>query len=248
MGKYSLVLSDSLQTEYYKFKNGKDYDPEIIKRLLHYYKAPILTNTSQLKRTNTEVEDRLLQNLRHAGYTTQTLEQLAAMTVYKIVLSVDQDTYPFVNINADKIENNLSGCFFRNESRQKAIDHITALCSKAKEICIYDLYFCHAGISNCNTLAALLPKKKLSITYDPSHVSTADIQSMEKRCRDWSFQPKTLLSNHDRYLIIDNEMEIILTSGFSYLNSKAKEFTYVIRPVSEQRFSSEVKNIRNRPI
>lgn len=39
--------------------------------------------------------------------------------------------------------------------------------------------------------------------------------------------------HHDRYIIIDNGMQILLSSGFEYLGQSSKDFTYVI--------SSEVK-------
>lgn len=35
---------------------------------------------------------------------------------------------------------------------------------------------------------------------------------------------------------IDDKLEIILTSGFDYLVKTEKEFTYIVRPVSTQRF------------
>ena len=37
------------------------------------------------------------------------------------------------------------------------------------------------------------------------------------------------LNLHDRYLIIDNKIEIILTSGFDYLFDNSKDFTYIVR-------------------
>ncbi|KAA6324419.1 hypothetical protein EZS27_026257, partial [termite gut metagenome] len=141
MRGYSLVLSDELQSEYHNFIHGKSYNRELIEKLLHYYKPSILTNTAQLERICIQIDNNLYTKLRKAGYTNQTLEELVKKTDYKIILSTDKDQYPYVNINNDKIENNLSGCFFRNENRQKAIDHIAALCSKTDTIYIYDRYF-----------------------------------------------------------------------------------------------------------
>jgi len=45
----------------------------------------------------------------------------------------------------------------------------------------------------------------------------------------------SLLTHHDRYIVIDNKMEIILSSGFMYLELTGKELTYVVRPVQENR-------------
>lgn len=140
MGNYSFVLSDELQKEFCNFKEGKAYDRNLIENLLHYYKPSILTNTSQLKRIGKDISKQLETTLRKSGFTTQSLEDLAQNTTYKIILCKDKDHYPYVNINGDKIENNLTACFFKRENRQKAIEHITALCRKAKNISIYDKY------------------------------------------------------------------------------------------------------------
>lgn len=50
------------------------------------------------------------------------------------------------------------------------------------------------------------------------------------------FIDRTLPEYHDRYLVLDDKLEIILTSGFDYLVKTEKEFTYIVRPVSTQRF------------
>ena len=42
--------------------------------------------------------------------------------------------------------------------------------------------------------------------------------------------------NHDRYLIIDDKVEIILTSGFYYLNELNKEISYIVRLIDSHRF------------
>lgn len=40
---------------------------------------------------------------------------------------------------------------------------------------------------------------------------------------------KNYIKNHDRYIIIDDKLEIILSSGVDYLFDTGKDFTYVIR-------------------
>lgn len=237
MGNYSLVLSDELQAEYYEFMDGRPCNSELIKKLLFYYKAPILTNTSQLKRINRTVDKQLEAVLRKSGFTTQPLEDLVKNTVYKVILSTDKDQYPYVNINRDKIENNLSGCFFRHENRRKAIEHITALCSKAGTIYLYDRHFSdYEGEKNVAILKRLFPQKELTIIYHPEHFLAEDIERIKTYCPKWMLKQQILTSQHDRYLIIDDKIEIILTSGFAYLNNTEKEFTYIVRTISENRF------------
>lgn len=232
MGNYSFVLSDQLQEEYCNFKEGKVYDRSLIENLLHYYKPSILTNTSQLKRIGRSMSPQLETTLRKSGFTTQSLKDLAQNTVYKIILCTDKDSYPYVNINGDKIENNLTACFFKRESRLKAIEHITALCRKAKRICVCDKYSFQNN-DNIELLKDILPLKDLTIVYDSQYMT---IDLLQKHCEKWTFSDRTLSEYHDRYLVIDDKLEIILTSGFDYLVKTEKEFTYIVRPVSMRRF------------
>ena len=89
MGNYSFVLSDELQKEYCKFKEGEVCDKNLIENLLHYYKPSILTNTNQLKRIGKDISKQLETTLRKSGFTTQSLEDLAQNTTYKIILCTD---------------------------------------------------------------------------------------------------------------------------------------------------------------
>lgn len=232
MGDYSFVLSDQLQEQYCNFKEGKVYDRSLIENLLHYYKPSILTNTSQLRRIGKSMSPQLETTLRKSGFTTQSLKDLAQNTVYKIILCTDEDKYPYVNINGDKIENNLTACFFKRESRLKAIEHITALCRKAKRICVCDKYSFQNN-DNIELLKDILPLKDLTIVYDSQYMT---IDLLQKHCEKWTFSDRTLSEYHDRYLVIDDKLEIILTSGFDYLVKTEKEFTYIVRPVSMRRF------------
>lgn len=232
MGDYSFVLSDQLQEQYCNFKEGKVYDRSLIENLLHYYKPSILTNTSQLRRIGKSMSPQLETTLRKSGFTTQSLKDLAQNTVYKIILCTDEDKYPYVNINGDKIENNLTACFFKRESRLKAIEHITALCRKAKRICVCDKYSFQNN-DNIELLKDILPLKDLTIVYDSQYMT---IDLLQKHCEKWTFSDRTLSEYHDRYLVIDDKLEIILTSGFDYLVNTEKEFTYIVRPVLMRRF------------
>lgn len=240
---FGLVLSDDLQKAYLDFKRNCDFDRDVVTKLLNYYKGPFVTNISQLRRLNVDISPSLHQLLRSAGYTTQSLEELAAAkTIYKLILSEDQNTFPFVNINGDAIENNLTGSFYRGQSREKAINHIKKLCSKADEICLYDKYIVSSGSSQTNQqvltfLASLLPHKKLKIVYQDGHLIDKDVSVLQATCDKWEFEKRTHIpDHHDRYLIIDNKIEIILTSGFSSLINNTKEMTYIVRVVESNRF------------
>ncbi|RTJ25534.1 hypothetical protein C3H79_09235, partial [Campylobacter jejuni] len=47
------------------------------------------------------------------------LECLSKNTIYKIILSEKQYNFPYVNIFEDKIENNFTASFIKNEDRKK---------------------------------------------------------------------------------------------------------------------------------
>ncbi|EAH4851471.1 hypothetical protein BFM52_09135, partial [Campylobacter coli] len=52
------------------------------------------------------------------------LECLSKNTIYKIILSEKQYNFPYVNIFEDKIENNFTASFIKNEDRKKAKEHL----------------------------------------------------------------------------------------------------------------------------
>lgn len=240
MGKvsYSLVLSDELLSEYYKFTSNSNFDRNLIEKLFNYYKPTYITNKAQLERINHTSDKNLVSSLIKSGLKNQTLEELASKTKYKIILSTDRNDYPYVNINDDNIEKNFTGTFLRNESRDKAIKHIKALCKEAEKfIIVYDKYF-NEKDDNADTLINLLPKHKLEIIYQLDTFSQEQKDKLQKACPTWTLRDENFQDCHDRYLIIDNKVEIILTSGFWYLNNLSKEITYIVRLIKNIRFNN----------
>lgn len=135
MGKYSFVLSDTLYKQYYLFKEHQDYDKDILLHLLKFRCGEFLTNTRQLDDIGIgdRVSKSLYDSLKHARLTKQTLEELARKTDYKLILCDDRTDYPYVNIMSDQISSHITGCFYRNAHRDKAIRHIRALCQDAEK-------------------------------------------------------------------------------------------------------------------
>jgi len=59
---------------------------------------------------------------------------------------------------------------------------------------------------------------------------------LKKICEDWNIKENLdgEINNsynelHDRYIIVDRKIQIILTSGIDYLIDTSKDFTYIIR-------------------
>lgn len=226
--EYTIVLSDELLKAYYDFKNSKQVDPKIITNLFKYYSIH-LTNIAQLKRTEIHVDDSFKKKLLRKGYTNQTLEELCEKTKYKLILHTERNDYPYININEDRIERNFTATYNKNESREKTIKHIKALCQNAKYIFIYDKHMTDTVIQK---ISNILPQKKLNIIYKARQLSQEQITNLKKECKDWKIlqdSKNTYNDYHDRYLLIDNNIEIILTSGFDYLFDENKDFTYIVR-------------------
>ncbi|WP_069470230.1 hypothetical protein [Candidatus Marithrix sp. Canyon 246] len=229
MSKYSLVLSDELLALYLDFKDGKVDDCKLLEPFLSYYHAPHLTNVEQLK--GIEYEDtELLQQLSAQGFISQPLEELAEQTRYKIILNTEISYFPYVHILKDSIEKNFSLTFRVGENRDKAIQLITALCANAKFILIFDSYFCDNWQDTQNFFKQIIPKKSLTLLHE-DHLNSK-VSEIKKIYAGWKIKPDSrhmFTKSHDRYLLIDNQIEIILSSGFQYLFATDKDLTCLVR-------------------
>lgn len=239
MGKVinGIVIDDGLFQEYHKFQKGAEFDKKKIRQLLHYYKRKIVSNIKQYEDNDVELPINLKAEMAHSGLKRQSLEDLAEnCTLYKIILSSTKDTFPYVNIMDDKqrLENNYSASFDMAEPRELAIKHLTAICLHAKKITLYDKYISSKD-RNIDLIKRILPQKDLEITYND--IDDEHIELMTQHCGQWNFIKNPQIANrHDRYLIVDEKLEIILTSGFDHLNDTSRDFTYIIRNIEKSRF------------
>ena len=228
---YTIALSDELLLDFYNFKHNKKYKNSNIQALFNYYKTPHITNIAQLKRIGI-TDSTLLAQLVKKNLTHQTLLELCDKSIFKIILDSSKSDYPYVNIYGDTLENNYSATFYRGELRTKAQEHIKSLLKDAKNIFIYDKYFENNWNDTQKFFKDIMPKKPLSIFYKEYHLENKKSQ-IKKIYSKWTLKKDTLQDKHhqlhDRYLIIDNKIEIILTSGFDYLFDDGKDFTYLVR-------------------
>lgn len=230
-----MVLSDELLIEYFKFEQDQNCDKRVIEKLLHFYKPIFITNKAQYLRIGKELDRKLNYVLTVNKLKSQTLEELAKKTIHKIILNTERTDFPFVNINDDLIENNLTASLDRNDSREKSILHITALCESAKNIYIYDKYFNSNGDRNIEVLKQIFPQKKLAIWFGQTLIEDRFTRNLGQYCSGWNIQTTVMKSYHDRYIIIDGKIEILLSSGFHYLANTENDLTYVVREVSQNR-------------
>lgn len=167
------------------------------------------------------------------------LKQLATQTLYKIILSKDKSEFPFVNVFKDKLENSFTATFIKNEERLKAKEHFKALFNEAKSLFIYDKYLLDNHNSFKEFAKECFPEKQLNIFYPASLSFNQNLCThLKELCKDWQVKQNqdTQINNnytnlHDRYIIIDKKLQVILTSGIEYLMDESKDFTYIIRTI-----------------
>lgn len=236
-----IVLDNDLYAEYYKFKHPEldlDYKVDIISGILRFAGNSVLTNWQQWNELKLPEKAPIAIGLRkNKKQKDLSLTDLAKHTYYKIVLTADpaKTTFPYVNINGDDIQPVVGGFILRNAPRHNAVSHLNALCAEAKEVILYDNYFSSQRNQNIATLLSILPAHPLKLIYDtpknkeerPFDQKCIDIISPQRP--DWQFGRQILKDHHDRYLVIDNKIEIILTSGFDHLSRNDKEISYIIR-------------------
>ena len=232
---YAVVLSDELLKEFYAFKSSANYDKRTIAYLLQHYKNSYLTNVAQLKRAGIDAAP-LMQQLASSNFTTQPLEELCQKTKYKLILHESNSNYPYLNIFNDNIESNYTATHYKEDCRAKAREHIKALLQDASHIFIYDKYISKSWPKSKKLFSELVPKKSLSIYYCDGHLASKATE-LKKMCSSWKIVKDTTNTTHrnlhDRYIIIDSTIEIILTSGIDNLFDERSDFTYIVRTKGE---------------
>ncbi len=228
--KQGIVLSDALLKEYYRFQNGEEFNSQRIKALLNMYK-PHLTSVGQLKSIGID-DISLFQSLAASNYLSQTPEELAELTTFKLILDEERTDFPYVNIYSDSIESNYTATY-KDQERSKSIDHIKSLCANAKCIYIFDKYL----LTNSETVtrvASLFPQNPFTLFYfNDRQINQNGKTKIKAVCPNIKFkqqqQALNQSSHHDRYLIIDQKIEIILTSGFENMFRTDDDFSYIVR-------------------
>ncbi len=205
--------------------------------LINYLKLPVKISTHQ---NSKYLQPNLAKQQGNLFLVTnkQSDDDLIKSTKLKIMLSLNNNISNFLKINIlkDKLQNNFTATFLKNESRDKARKHIKALLEDASEIKIIDKYI--AGSNNVwerinkNILKNILPQKNIDIK-----IFCQDNDWDQNRENDlnqffnlWNIIKENWNNDfHDRYIITD-KVEIILSSGLSNLdNNSKKDFTYIVK-------------------
>lgn len=236
-----VVLDDTLYSQYHNFKTSNDsksYSKDRIGKILRFSGNEILTNLAQIERLDIKIDTTYLSQLRKDSKRKYSLEELAKHTRYKIILTDDpsKSRFPYVSLENDEIEMVLGGFFVRNSSREKAIEHLNSICRDVRRVTIYDKYFSADKRlqSNVDVLCSILPTTRtVELTYhsksNESHFTEECKRKISEKASQWSFKETVLDDHHDRYLVLDNKVEVILTGGFDHLGRVDKEISYIVR-------------------
>lgn len=232
---FTLAMDDALLKTLYDFKRGQlgETSTLVIQNLLRLYYPPHITSVKQLRAIGID-DPALLQSLAQQGLIEQTAAELAEYTRYKILLSVDNTQYPAIAISGDSVNSQFVMTLRCGEPRDKAHEWLKALLAGAVNVTIVDRFMFDGGKMRASTrnFFNLLPQKKLSLFFnsDPG-VFASQIKQVFS---NWKIKKNTdpLYSNvHDRYLLIDNKIEVVITSGIDYLFDTSKECTLLVREI-----------------
>ncbi len=233
-----VVLSDRLFAEYQKYKRGDRFDKQLVSRMFRFFmsEAPV-TNIAQYERTGFALEIGTKKALANNGLKQQSLVDLAQdNSLYKVILCDDSSDFPYINVTdpSEKFEVNMSISYEDAEPRIKAIEHLKSLCAKAKRITVYDKFFTASYQDNVSLLSQVLPRHPLVIVIacDVTDSEMADIQGIHG---EWVVQKSSHRAFHDRYLLIDSSLEIVLSSGFDHLSRPRGDLLYLVRSIASPR-------------
>lgn len=246
-----IVLEQNLIEDFFKFYVNKEYSSITITNLLNHFKPFIITDI-QLKEQLIKLlgeENALIQKLMvNSGgfwkivkydkelYTNDFYKEMLEKSKYKILLTKHPSS--FNNLDYHKIcIQDKSTHFFANElksgnSREKAKKHIFSLIKNANQITIIDRFLYKKNVIdnliewfNENQL-----NKSIKITLKGNGNLTCDaVKTIFKQKGYNEIHPYPIDNTiHDRYIIIDDNISINLTSGLENLFNIKKDFTYII--------------------
>jgi len=232
-----IALSDKLLEEFFEFKKGNIRNRELLQKLFKYLQ-PFSISRRQLD--NLDLDIAIKSKIISGGdiiipVDAKTENQLINSTLYKIMLTDNKNSYPYVNILLDEVDINYTATYKEGENRDKAKEHIKNLLSNATKIRIIDKYLSPPSNGQWNKIFRLLkyilPNKEiiLNIYFDNS-LSQRDVKNILKNYNHkWTINLNRYNDLiHDRY-IESEKLKILLSSGFLNLANRVKDFTYIVK-------------------
>ena len=253
-----LAVKENILKSYLKYKisNNNDFDRELISSFFQYYK-PFkvalyqLINLGYSERTalNLYQEQDIFNGLSSSIGIFTDENELIQNTLYKVMLTTQNDNFPYINILNTQTDINFTATYYASEDRTKVKEHIKALLLNTDEITIVDKFLSakkrgrgghiisdEYWEANLELLKYILPDKDITINIfcqnDWNDSRKNDLETYNSR---WNIVKNEFDFNiHDRYIKTD-KVEIILSSGFLNLSNDSKDFTYIVKVQNETR-------------
>ena len=232
-----IALNDKLLEEFFEFKKGNIRNKELLQKLFKYLQ-PFSISRRQLD--NLDLDIAIKSKIISGGdiiipVDAKTENQLINSTLYKIMLTDNKNSYPYVNILLDEADINYTATYKEGENRDKAKKHIKNLLSNTTQIGIIDKYLSPPSNSQWNKIFGLLkyilPKRGITLNiYFDNSLSQRDIKNiLESHNNKWNVNLNRYNDSiHDRY-IESEKLKILLSSGFLNLANTSKDFTYIVK-------------------
>lgn len=231
---FGMVLDHNLFVEYNKFIQGEGYNRPLVSKMLSFFHGGFLTNVRQYTENGLQLKTNLKSELVRNGLNNQSLEELAALTTYKIILTDERKQFPYVNIKESRFVPVLSAFYEGDANRVAAKDYLKNLCQGAKKsILLYDGYI-NVAHDLDGLLKYILPNAQIQFIFSFDKIDVTHRNELQRTHPNLCFKDLGGVSkHHDRYLIVDDSIEVVLTSGFEYLQNQKKEISLIIRPIKD---------------
>ncbi|PHQ65065.1 MAG: hypothetical protein COB99_06095 [Sulfurimonas sp.] len=241
-----IAITKNILKEYYKFKNNISCNFGILEGFFLNFQ-PFVVSINQLQSIGYETstimrliqEKKTMDKLNSRIINVSTQDELIQKSKLKLLLTETEQTSNYLTINIlenTNIRKRYTGSYEKGESRTIAKKHIKQLLEDESNIKIYDTYMSLTTNYqyNINLLKFILPRNAVIKLYmrEESFPETAKNNMFKNALlsyrNDLAITCLKIDSNiHDRY-IKSNNQTILLTSGLRYLQSKTKDFTYVV--------------------
>jgi hypothetical protein len=239
-----LVLEDDLLDEMIAYDLKSNYDEVLVSQILKHFK-PCITSEWQLENLDF-LDDEILRKLANTPLINRieddlnSYEALVQESVLKLMLvtSIDKTkSFKQIKIITNGLETVFSQTYTKKDKKREDIRvHIKDLLGTKRNIKIKDKYFLKEWQKNSKILDEMLPKNgSLVIFVDFSETNDLQLKvaqaELEKMRNSMSIDIKAYPSSalHDRYIIAE-DLEIVLSNGFSNLADYAKkDLTYTVR-------------------
>jgi len=218
-----------------------------IQNFIKYLRLPVVISTYQNKAFENPVvakqQNGFIRLIRE-----DRLEKIYKKTYLKLILSLSENDFPYLNVNGDKFENNFTATYISG-NKTKILEHIKALIEDSEKVGIYDKYLFFDNLRNNNHISdhysvaflnQILPiSSNIKVQcYNEKQNNQSETDRIKQRIAlfpNISFDHQNL-NEHDRYIKIYKhnvlKYEIILSSGIFNILNHNKDISYIVRIIN----------------